>query len=67
MKKKKPNTNDKKQDKKQLKLMLTRQDHAIVTLAANMKETPIGEYIRQCVLSVAKQDVQSVNKLIDNL
>ena len=67
MKKKKPNTNDKKQDKKQLKLMLTRQEHAIVTLAANMKETTIGEYICRCVLSMAKQDVQSVNKLIDEL
>lgn len=67
MKKKKPNANDKKEGKKQLKLMLTRQEHAIVTLAANMKETTIGEYIRQCVLSTAKQDVQSVNKLIDEL
>jgi len=67
MKKKKPNTNDKKQDKKQLKLMLTRQEHAIVTLAANMRGLTIGEYIRKCVISVAKQDVQSVNKLIDEL
>ena len=51
---------------KQMKVFLTIQEHAVVTLAANMKGMNVGDYMKKAVIEQAKKDAKEMNKLIDS-
>ena len=62
--------NDKSTNKpatKQMKVFLTIQEHAVVTLAANMKGMNVGDYMKQAIIEQAKKDAKEMNKLIDSI
>lgn len=52
---------------KQMKIFLTIQEHAVVTLAANMKGMHVGDYMKQAVIEQAKKDAKEMNKIIDSI
>ena len=52
--------------KKQLKVFLTAEEHAVVTLAANSKETRILDYMKTAVMQHAKKDAAAMMKRIQN-
>ena len=43
---------------KQMKLFLSVQEHAVVTMAANMKGMNVGDYMKQAVIEHAKKDAK---------
>ena len=68
MSKKMPN--DKSTNKpatKQMKVFLTNQEHAVVTLAANIKNLNVGDYMKKAIIEQAKKDAKEMNKLIDSI
>ncbi|MDA1252794.1 MAG: hypothetical protein O2820_26685 [Planctomycetota bacterium] len=68
MSKKMPN--DKSTNKpatKQMKVFLTNQEHAVVTLAANIKGMNVGDYMKKAIIEQAKKDAKEMNKLIDSI
>ena len=52
---------------KQMKVFLTIQEHAVVTLAANMKGMHVGDYMKLAVIEQAKKDAKEMNKIIDSI
>ena len=52
---------------KQMKLFLSHQEHAVVTLAANIKGMHVGIYMKQAVIEQAKKDAKAMNKIIDSI
>jgi hypothetical protein len=52
---------------KQMKLFLSVQEHAVVTMAANIKRMKVGEYMKQAVIVQAKKDAKGMNKIIDSI
>ena len=56
-----------KSQTKQMKVFLTIQEHAVVTLAANMKGMNVGDYMKKAVIEQAKKDAKEMNKLIDSI
>jgi uncharacterized protein (DUF1778 family) len=64
MSKKVPND---KSSTKQMKIFLTIQEHAVVTLAANMKGMQVGDYMKKAVIEQAKKDAKEMNKIIDSI
>ncbi|WP_417746758.1 hypothetical protein [Rosistilla oblonga] len=62
--------NDKSANKpltKQMKVFLSHQEHAVVTMAANMKGMNVGDYMKQAVINQAKKDAKEMNKIIDSI
>ena len=53
--------------KKQLKVFLTLEEHAAVSVAANAKEMSIGDYMKTAVIEKAKKDSVAMIKKIQNL
>jgi uncharacterized protein (DUF1778 family) len=53
--------------KKQLKVFLTAEEHAVVTLAANSKDMNTGDYMKTAVMQQAKKDAVTMMKRIQNL
>ena len=52
-----------------LKVELTQLQHALVTLAANLKDVSIAEYLSTVVAEAAVRDTQDMNKIrseVDN-
>ena len=63
-------TNDKSDNKpqmKQMKVFLSHPEHAVVTMAANMKGLNVGDYMKQVVIAQAKKDAKEMNKIIDSI
>ncbi|QDU14198.1 hypothetical protein CA11_20020 [Gimesia maris] len=63
-------TNDKSENKphmKQMKVFLSHPEHAVVTMAANMKGLNVGDYMKQVVIAQAKKDAREMNKIIDSI
>ena len=56
-----------KSQTKQMKVFLTTQEHAVVTLAANIKNMNVGDYMKKAVIEQAKKDAKEMNKLIDSI
>lgn len=52
---------------KQMKVFLSTEEHAVVTLAANMKGMNVGDYMKRVVIEQAKKDAKEMNKLIDSI
>jgi len=52
---------------KQMKVFLNHKEHAVVTMAANMKGMQVGDYMKQAVIAQAKKDVKGVSKIIDSI
>ncbi len=68
MNKKTPN--DKPTDKsqtKQMKVFLSNTEHAVVTMAANMKGMQVGDYMKKAVIEQAKKDAKDINRIIDSI
>ncbi len=62
--------NDKSANKpptKQMKVFLSVQEHAVVTMAANMKAMHVGDYMKQAVIDQARKDAKEMNKIIDSI
>lgn len=53
--------------KKQMKVFLSTEEHAVVTLAANLKGMNVGDYMKRLVIEQAKKDAKEMNKLIDSI
>ena len=53
--------------KKQMKVFLTAEEHAVVTLAAHSKEMNIGDWMKTAVMQQAKKDSVTMMKRIQNL
>jgi len=53
--------------KKQMKVFLSTEEHAVVTLAANMNGMNVGDYMKKAVIEQAKKDAKEMNKLIDSI
>lgn len=52
-----------------LKVELTQSEHALVTLAANLKDESIAQYLSTVVAEAAVRDTQDMNKIrsdVDN-
>ena len=56
-----------KKPTKQMKVFLSTQEHAVVSVAANMKGMTIRDYMRKAVIEQAKRDAKDINKIIDSL
>lgn len=69
MSKKVPNdkSDSDKPTMKQMKIFLTKQEHAVVTAAANMTNAKIGDYLKKAVIEQAKKDAKKMNDVIDSL
>lgn len=52
---------------KQMKVFLTHPEHAVVTMAANMKGMHVGDYMKQVIIDQAKKDAREMNKIIDSI
>jgi uncharacterized protein (DUF1778 family) len=52
---------------KQMKIFLSHKEHAVVTLAANIKGTKVGDYMRSAVIERAKIDAKEMDKIIDSI
>jgi len=62
--------NDKSASKppmKQMKVFLSIQEHAVVTMAANIKGMNVGDYMKSAVIEQAKKDAKEMNKIIDSI
>ena len=62
--------NDKSANKpfnKQMKVFLNFEEHAVVTMAANMKGMNVGDYMKRAVIEQAKKEAKEMNKIIDSL
>ena len=67
MNKKMPNDKSEiKPPMKQMKVFLSHPEHAVVTMAANMKGMHVGDYMKQAVIDQAKKDAREMNKIIDS-
>ncbi len=53
--------------KKQMKVFLSPQEHAVVTAAAAMKSMNTGQYLKVTILEQAKKDARAMAKLIDSI
>jgi transcriptional regulator of nitric oxide reductase len=49
--------------KKQMKVFLSPQEHAIVIAAAAMKSMKTGQYMKMTILDQAKKDAKGISKL----
>lgn len=56
-----------KPPKKQMKVFLTFQEHAVVTAAANMRGMQVGSYMKEAVINQAKEDAKEMNKIIESI
>ena len=52
-----------KKAKKTLKVELTLPEHALVTLAANLRDETIADYLARVVAEAALRDTQDMNKV----
>ena len=52
---------------KQMKIFLSNQEHAVVTLAANIKNMNVGDYMKRAVIEQAKKDAKKMNEIIDSI
>jgi uncharacterized protein (DUF1778 family) len=52
---------------KQMKIFLSHQEHAVVTLAANIKNMTVGDFMKSAVIEQAKKDAKAMNKIIDSI
>ncbi|TWU15482.1 hypothetical protein [Allorhodopirellula heiligendammensis] len=52
---------------KQLKILLSINEHAVVTAAANMQGMQVGDYMKRAVIDQAKIDAKKMNAIIDAL
>ncbi|TWU18881.1 hypothetical protein [Allorhodopirellula heiligendammensis] len=52
---------------KQLKILLSINEHAVVTAAANMQGMQVGDYMKKAVVDRAKIDARKMNSIIDSL
>ena len=52
---------------KQMKVFLDFKEHAVVTMAANMKGMNVGDYMKQAVIDQAKKDAKGMNRIIDSI
>ena len=52
---------------KQMKLFLSHQAHAVVTLAANIRRMKVGDYMKKAVIEQAKKDAKKMNEIIDSI
>jgi uncharacterized protein (DUF1778 family) len=52
---------------KQMKIFLSFEEHAVVTMAANMKGMNVGDYMKRAVLEMAKRDAKEMNRIIDSI
>ena len=50
-----------------MKIFLSHKEHAVVTLAANIKGTKVGDYMRSAVIERAKIDAKEMDKIIDSI
>ena len=50
-----------------MKVFLSVQEHAVVTMAANMKAMHVGDYMKQAVIDQARKDAKEMNKIIDSI
>lgn len=64
---KKKTTESDKIKTKQMKVFLNLNEHAIVTMAANLKGMHVRDYMKRAAVEQAKKDVKEVNKIIDSL
>lgn len=53
--------------KKQMKVFLSTEEHTVVTLAANLKGMNVGDYMKRAVIEQAKKDAKEMNKIIDSI
>lgn len=51
--------------KKQIKIRLTTNEHAVVSLAANLKKTTMTEYMTKAIMKQAKVDARAINEIIE--
>ncbi len=58
---------EKAAEKKQLKIFLTPNEHAVVTTAAAMGGQGIAEYMRAAVIERAKVDVRNFAQLVEKI
>ena len=52
---------------KQMKLFLSHPEHAVVTMAANLKGQNVGDYMKRAVIEQAKKDAKEMNNIIDSI
>ncbi|MGZ0174682.1 MAG: hypothetical protein ACKVHE_34715 [Planctomycetales bacterium] len=52
---------------KQMKIFLSHREHAVVTLAANLKNMTVGDFMKSAVIEQAKKDAKAMNKIIDSI
>lgn len=52
---------------KQLKVFLTAKEHTVVSLAANMGNMTITDYMKRAVIEQAKKDAKSFARVIDDI
>ncbi len=60
---KKKTTESDKIKTKQMKIFLNLNEHAIVTMAANLKGMHVRDYMKRAAVEQAKKDVKEVNKI----
>ncbi len=53
--------------KKQMKVFLSPQEHAVVTAAAAIKSMQVGEYMKLTILEQAKKDAKAMAKLMNSI
>ena len=56
-----------KSQTKQMKIFLSITEHAVVTMAANIKGMNVGDYMKMAVIEQAKKDAKVMNKIIDSI
>jgi uncharacterized protein (DUF1778 family) len=52
---------------KQMKIFLSNQEHAVVTLAANIRGMKVGDFMKMAVIEQAKKDAKEMNNIIDSI
>ena len=52
---------------KQMKLFLSHPEHAVVTMAANLKGQNVGDYMKRAVIEQAKKDAKEMDNIIDSI
>jgi len=50
----------------QMKVLLSREEHTIVTTAANLKQLTVAEYMKTAVMIDALKTAKELTKLIEN-
>ena len=53
--------------RKQMKVFLSTQEHAVVTAAANMRNMNVGDYMRKAIIEEAKKDAREMTRIIDSI